>query len=180
MNRGVTFSRRRAWGCAAMCVVAACAAASHHRAARDRFVANARQRALEAQLAIRIEGLAAFSDANLERRRGELAGARAQMSGQSEWEGFLRAVPTTWRVEAGVPSERGSYAVSRTTLSLVSPEPSDWPAVVDLVGSLEQVRGARVSRFEMRTRGDRQLRSVESVEVAAEVILYRSDPPSPL
>ncbi len=71
--------------------------------------------------------------------------------------------------EAGIKADRAGFSIQPGAFLLSAPVPSDWPAIVAVVGAAAQVPGVAVVGVEIRSGGDKERGSLDQVRIAVAV-----------
>ena len=165
MIRGIIYSKTRAALCAgAFCALIAAGALCHHTASsRSSWLRQAADR--EGILCAQIAGLGECEDSELEAMRGRVRELRARLGSPDAWERLVGHLGAGWVAGPVSREEMGGYLAGVGSISLREPSISDWPRIVEAVRAIEEVPGAGILDFEMRTSGDRERRVVDTVTV---------------
>ena len=142
--------------------------------AHERIAWVAAAKGSEEELARQIVTLSAFSDAELAAFRSKAKKYRSHLGPESTWNELGKKVGGAWSIESGAKVENSGSTIERGILVRSSPTVADWQDAVDTVGSLELMPGVTVLRFEMRTSGDLEHRSVDLLKIEVESRIRRA------
>ena len=174
MIRGVAFSRGLMVAALTAAGTAATLSALHfHLAAKtaERRIGGA---ALETALAEKVAKMSDCADADLLALRARVAEFRGRLGPRDTWERLVRLFGSRWVPEAGIKADGAGFSIQPGAFLLSAPVPSDWPAIVAVVGAAAQVPGVSVVGVEIRSGGDKERGSLDEVRIAVAIHTRRS------
>ncbi len=169
MIRGVVYSKRLTFFGAAAVGAACVAALMRHHLVSEKVERRVRAADIEDSLSRQIAAISDCDDAHLEELRGRVGRFRGQLGPDDAWARLVRRFGQRWTSEAGQKEERDGYSFQVGTLMLISPSVSDWPGILDSVKAAEQIPGIGIAGLEMRSSGNRELRSMGMVKIVVAI-----------
>ncbi len=169
MIRGVAYSRRLLVAALTAAGTAVALAALHLQLAAQTAERRLGGAALEAALAEKVAKMSDCRDADLLALRARVAEFRGRLGPRDTWERLVRLFGSRWVPEPGIKADGAGYSVQPGAFLLSAPVPSDWPAIVELVGGAAQVPGVSVAGIEIRSGGDKERRSLDQVRIAVAI-----------
>jgi hypothetical protein len=165
MNRGVKFSKPLA-SAAAAAMVAACALSWAQIEKRAEISDQSRRgSARETELSSQIAERSEFDDSSLGRLRKRADQFRGRLGSAGTWERAVNRLGAAWLVASVRQEDRLGCKVQTGTFSLSSTSVGIWPDIVSAVGDLETIPGVGVVKFEMRTSGNVDRRSLDIARI---------------
>jgi len=130
-----------------------------------------RRRAAELEDAInkQVAAMSDCDDPHLNALRMLAGRLRGQLGTDDAWGRLVLLFGRDWTAEAGPKEQRAGYSTQTGSFVRLAPSPSDWPGVVNVVRSAEQLPGVGIAGIEMRSSGDRERRSLDIVKIAVAI-----------
>jgi hypothetical protein len=169
MIRGVTYSDRLLALCIAA-VGAVCAMAWLRQHLEGDWLEQRRRAAdLEGVLSRQVTAMSDCDDSHLNALRALVDRFRGQLGTEDPWGRLVLLFGKDWTAEPGPRDQGAGYLTQIGTFVMLAPSVSDWPGIVDAVRSAEQLPGVGIAGLEMRSTGDRDHRSLETVKIVVAI-----------
>jgi hypothetical protein len=167
--RGVTYSR----GPLVLCLAAVGSACAmiwlRHNTAGDWMEQRRRSAELEGALIKRVAALSDCVVPHLNALHALVGRLRGQLGTEDLWARLVLLFGKDWSAEPGAKEQRTGYSTQTGTFVRLAPKAADWPRIVDVVRSAEQLPGVGIAWLEMRSSGDREHRSLDVVKIAVAI-----------
>jgi hypothetical protein len=117
-------------------------------------------------------------DSNVSESRARVEQYRSLLGPDNAWETLTEKFGDSWLIEAGTKRDRGGSSIQTAMMTMRSPTLADWSKAVVSTGTLELLPGVRIAKFEMRTSGNIDHRSVDLLRMKVEIHTRQPSPSS--
>jgi hypothetical protein len=121
-----------------------------------------------------VTALSDFGDADLVALRSKSNAYQSRLGSEGIWSELEKNYGGSWSIESGAKHENGGSLNQTGILTKISPTVGDWQTAVDTLGTLEHLPGVAIARFEMKTSGDLEHRSVDMLKIVIAINAHRT------
>ncbi len=124
---------------------------------------------IESGLSAEIAAKSEFESDRLKSLKSRAGLLRVHLGAADTWDRLVKRFGAGWTVEAGPKDERSGCTFQYGSFTLKSPVLADWPGIIETLKDSERLPGVGIAEIEMKTSGNLERRSLDSVRILVAV-----------